>query len=406
MPIVIGVVLRTAGKLYYFDPGSEHYERGERVLVETARGLELGCVKLPPHDVSEENITPPLKSVVRRALDDDLQREAFNREREARAMEVCKRLVAKLELAMRLIDAQYTFDGSNVLIHFLADNRVDFRELVRELARELRTRIELRQVGVRDEARLLGGYGICGRGLCCATFLTNFTPVAINTAKEQGLALNPQKISGMCGRLMCCLAYEHECYKIEGKGLPRVNSVVATARGTGKVTKLNVLARQVEVTIPDLPSPVWFPVSELSCPAAGEAVAIPAEADEMEGNGEIAEALEIDGMIETILGSAPVVRGAESSPEAIDSPASPPDERRRPRRRRRKKTPGTASAATDPPSPPPSNEEAAAPKRSRSRRRRPRNPAAAAPTAPMPPANEAPPPAEGQASPRRRRRRR
>ncbi len=272
MPIVVGITLRTAGKLYYFDPGTEKYLREERVLVETARGPEIGTIKLPPHPVSDDQIVPPLKGILRRATDADLRRDTLNRERETHALTVCKRLISKFNFPMRLIDAQYTFDSSHVLLHFLADNRVDFRELVRELAHELHTRIELRQVGVRDEAKLLGGYGLCGRHLCCATFLPNFAPVAINLAKEQGLALNPQKISGMCGRLMCCLTFEHECYKALGAELPALNAVIETARGTGKVTKLNILARQVEVTIPDLPAPVWFSHEELtgvvSCAAA------------------------------------------------------------------------------------------------------------------------------------------
>ena len=174
---------------------------------------------------------------------------------------------------MRLIDAQFTFDNSHVLIHFLADNRVDFRELVRELAHELHTRIELRQVGVRDEAKLLGGYGLCGRQICCATFLPNFAPVAINLAKEQGLALNPQKFLGMCGRLMCCLTFEHECYKALGAELPGLNTVVETARGVGKVTKLNVLARQAEVAFPDLPAPIWYTLDELNAVGNAEPAA-------------------------------------------------------------------------------------------------------------------------------------
>ena len=230
MPIVVGITLRTAGKLYYFNPGTEKYLREERVLVETARGLEIGIIKLPPHEVSDEQIVPPLKGVLRRATAADLHRDALNRERETHALEVCKRLISKLTLPMRLIDAQYTFDSSHVLIHFLSENRVDFRELVRELAHELHTRIELRQVGVRDEAKLLGGYGLCGRHLCCATFLPNFAPVAINLAKEQGLALNPQKISGMCGRLMCCLTFEHECYKSIGAELPALNAIIETSQ--------------------------------------------------------------------------------------------------------------------------------------------------------------------------------
>jgi len=263
MPIVVGITLRTAGKIYYFDPGTEHYLRDERVLVETARGPEIGTVKQPPFEVGDDQIVPPLKQVIRRVTKADHARETYNREREANALEACKRLVTKFNLPMRLIDAQYTFDSSHVLIHFLADNRIDFRELVRELAHELHTRIELRQVGVRDEARLLGGYGMCGRTLCCASFLSNFAPVAIGLAKEQGLALNPQKISGMCGRLMCCLTYEHECYKEFSAELPHLNATVETPRGTGKVTKLNVLSQQIEVAITDLPGPIWFTLEEL-----------------------------------------------------------------------------------------------------------------------------------------------
>ncbi|HEX2948885.1 MAG TPA: stage 0 sporulation family protein [Armatimonadota bacterium] len=264
MPIVVGISLRTAGKIYYFDPGDEHYCHGERVLVETARGPELGTVKVTPREVAEEQIVPPLKPVVRRATAADITRDSLNREREEHAVDVCKRLVDKLNLPMRLIGAQYTLDGSHVLIFFLSENRVDFRELVRELAHELHSRIELRQVGVRDEAKLLGGYGICGRKLCCSAFLDNFAPVAISMAKDQGLALNPQKISGNCGRLMCCLAFECDQYRTERADLPKLNATLETSRGVGKVTKLNVLSRQIEVTIPELPAPLWFSFDDLT----------------------------------------------------------------------------------------------------------------------------------------------
>jgi cell fate regulator YaaT (PSP1 superfamily) len=218
---------------------------------------------MPPLEVSADEVVSPLKPVIRRATAEDISRESLTREREVHALDACKRLVAKLNLPMRLIDAQYTFDGAHLLIHFLADNRVDFRELVRELARELHTRIELRQVGVRDEAKLLGGFGMCGRPLCCATYMNNFAPVAINMAKAQGLALNPQKISGLCGRLMCCLAFEYDHYKEVRVDLPRVNSQVRTPHGVGKVTKLNVLAKQVEVTIPEASAPMWVPVEDV-----------------------------------------------------------------------------------------------------------------------------------------------
>jgi len=351
MPIVVGVSLRTAGKIYYFDPGTAQYDRDERVLVETARGLELGCVKLPPHEVSDEQIVPPLKNVVRRATGDDLARDAFNRDWEANALAVCKRLVDKLSLPMRLIDAQYTFDGSHVLIHFLADNRVDFRELVRMLAHELHTRIELRQVGVRDEAKLLGGHSICGRQLCCSTFLANFVPVAINTAKEQGLALNPQKISGMCGRLMCCLAFEHECYREVGKDLPRMNSVVSTPRGAGKVTKLNVLARQVEVNIPELPGPLWFPVTDLNFAASAEPAAV-----ECPGCDELEEDAALANLEEPLAELAPdpvtvTVAGGGEEQSAI----SPEQPRRHSRHRRRKSGAPAAQQQAAPPAAEPSN---------------------------------------------------
>ncbi|OPZ85492.1 MAG: hypothetical protein BWY76_01391 [bacterium ADurb.Bin429] len=263
MPIIVGISLRVAGKIYSFDPGNESYYLGERVLVETSRGTELGTVRQPPYEVPNEQVPQGLKRVLRRATDADLRKDAANRDRETHALEACRRHIERLSLPMRLIDAQYTFDGSHVLINFQAESRVDFRELVRELGRELHTRIELRQVGVRDEAKLLDGYGMCGRRLCCSAFLTSFAPVGINMAKAQGLALNPQKISGACGRLMCCLAFEHEHYSELRVGMPKMNARIDTPRGAGKVTKVNALARQVEVTIPGEDSPIWFSMDEL-----------------------------------------------------------------------------------------------------------------------------------------------
>jgi len=407
------VSLRTAGKIYYFDPGTEEYDREERVLVETARGVELGCVKLSPHEVSDEQIVPPLKNVVRRASGDDLARDAFNRERETVALESCKRLVVKLNLPMRLIDAQYTFDGSHVLIHFLADNRVDFRELVRELAHDLHTRIELRQVGVRDEAKLLGGYGICGRQLCCSAFLSNFVPVAINTAKEQGLALNPQKISGMCGRLMCCLAFEHECYREVGKGLPRMNSMVVTPRGNGKVTKLNVLARQVEVAIPEMPGPMWFPADELTFSTpGGEHVAVVAGC----GGCCATQAKEatLDQPDVTVPPVEPpmIIISGNGGDEPGDS--EEPHRRRRRRGRRSGAPAGLPQAGQQQAAPPPSGVPADGPAQPqgspRPRRRRPRHHSA---DAPMPlaaqsasPGGAVPQTANPDGSGQRRRRRR
>lgn len=338
MPIVVGVSLRTAGKIYFFDPGDGEYFLGERVLVETARGAELGSLRLPAHEVSDEQVVAPLKPVIRRATADDIARDAANRDREAHAVEVCKRLVEQFNLPMRLIDAQFTFDGAHVLIHFFSENRVDFRELVRELARDLRCRIELRQVGVRDEAKLLGGFGICGRTLCCSTFLSNFSPVAINMAKAQGLALNPQKISGTCGRLMCCLAYEYDHYRDAAAALPRVNAQVQTPQGMGKVVKLNVLSGQVEVYIPGDTSTIWYTAAELglappqqpqhSCCGAAGACGGCGHHNEAEGD-ETPEPAEL-------------ITAAVDDDAEVGADAATEDNPARRRRRRRKKPAGVA----------------------------------------------------------------
>lgn len=236
MPIVAGVRFRAAGKLYYFDPDKEQYQAGEKVIVETVRGLEFGEVAIPNREVPDEQITAPLKRIVRRAARKDEEQLAANRAREKEALSICEGKIKEHNLPMSLVDGEYTFDGQKLIFYFTAESRVDFRELVRDLAGTFRTRIELRQIGVRDEAKMLGGLGPCGRAICCATFLGEFQPVSIRMAKEQNLSLNPTKISGLCGRLMCCLRYESEQYA-EAKGAPReVGTLVVEADEKGEAT--------------------------------------------------------------------------------------------------------------------------------------------------------------------------
>ena len=213
MTRVIGVRFRPAGKIYFFAPGKYEIKTGDKVIVETARGVEFGSVVSGPKDVEDDKVTQPLKPVIRIATKDDIRKEEKNREKEKEAFEICLEKIRKHGLEMKLIDAEYTFDNNKVLFYFTADGRIDFRELVKDLASVFRTRIELRQIGVRDETKIRGGIGICGRPLCCHTYLTEFAPVSIKMAKEQNLSLNPSKISGVCGRLMCCLTNEEETYE-------------------------------------------------------------------------------------------------------------------------------------------------------------------------------------------------
>ena len=241
MPIVVGVSFRKAEKLHFFDPGTEELKPGEAVLAHTSRGLELGEVKLGPAEVAEGELSQPLKAVLRRATAEDLDRHLHNQAREEEALAICRAKIAEHGLPMKLISAERTFDGSRITVHFSAEGRVDFRQLVRDLARTLKCRIELRQVGVRDETKLRGGIGPCGQELCCARFLSSFQPVGIRMAKEQDLSLNPAKISGLCGRLMCCLGYEYENYRELRRGLPRLGATVQTAQGRGKLVELNLL---------------------------------------------------------------------------------------------------------------------------------------------------------------------
>lgn len=250
MTSVIGVRFRTAGKIYYFGPNNIEFKRSEHVIVETARGVEFGTVVLPNMEVEDEKITQPLKSVIRKATPEDIEKEKKNREKEKEAYKICQEKILKHELDMKLINAEYTFDNNKVLFYFTADGRVDFRELVKDLAGVFRTRIELRQVGVRDETKILGGMGICGRPLCCHIYLSDFAPVSIKMAKEQSLSLNPTKISGICGRLMCCLKNEADVYEELNKKLPRIGDLVTASDGLkGEVRDVNVLKQTVKVIV-------------------------------------------------------------------------------------------------------------------------------------------------------------
>ena len=247
---VIGVRFRAAGKIYFFSPGKLEIKKGDSVIVETARGVEFGRVVTGPKDVPEEDVVQPLKSVIRIATDQDRKTEEKNREKEKEAFQICLEKIRKHGLEMKLIDAEYTFDNNKVLFYFTADGRIDFRELVKDLAAVFRTRIELRQIGVRDETKIRGGIGICGRPLCCNTYLSEFAEVSIKMAKEQNLSLNPTKISGVCGRLMCCLTNEEETYEHLNSQLPAVGDTVTTPEGlSGVVNSLSVLRKLVKVIV-------------------------------------------------------------------------------------------------------------------------------------------------------------
>ena len=250
MTTIIGVRFRNMGKVYYFGPKSLNIEAGDHVIVETARGVEYGSVVLGPREVEDNRIVQPLKEVIRIATPKDDAREESNRRKEKEAFQICQKKIAAHNLDMKLIDAEYTFDNNKVLFYFTADGRVDFRELVKDLASVFKTRIELRQIGVRDETKILGGIGICGRPLCCHTYLSEFAPVSIKMAKEQNLSLNPTKISGTCGRLMCCLKNEQETYEYLNKKLPGNGDLVSTPEGIlGEVQSVNVLRQLVKVVV-------------------------------------------------------------------------------------------------------------------------------------------------------------
>lgn len=249
MTTVIGVRFKKAGKVYYFDPGEVWPKAGDQVVVETSRGVELGEVIAGAREVDDDQIVSPLKKVIRVATPEDVRRAEFNQNREQEARRVCHERIQHHKLEMKLVDVEYTFDGSKIIFYFTANGRVDFRELVKDLASVFKMRIELRQIGVRDEAKMLGGLGSCGRPICCGAFLGDFQPVSIKMAKEQNLSLNPTKISGQCGRLMCCLKYEQDHYEAALKRLPRVGREGMTPDGPGTILDINVIREKVRVRV-------------------------------------------------------------------------------------------------------------------------------------------------------------
>ena len=265
MAQVIGVRFKDVGKIYYFDPDGISLSMGESVIVETARGIECGEVAMEERTLTDDEIVHPLKKIMRKANQDDLKKVDKNKEKEKKAFEICLKKIEDHKLEMKLVDVEYTFDNNKILFYFTADGRVDFRELVKDLAAVFRTRIELRQIGVRDEAKMLGGLGICGKPFCCSTFLGEFQPVSIKMAKEQGLSLNPTKISGTCGRLMCCLKFEQEAYSDLLKKTPKIGAVVDTPEGRGVIIDQNLLTGKLTVRMNRAPeaAPMVFSVKDV-----------------------------------------------------------------------------------------------------------------------------------------------
>ena len=267
MAEVIGVRFKEVGKVYYFDPNGIQMKKGDMAIVETARGVECGEVAMENREIEDKDIVHPLKKMIRKATQGDLKKVEENRKKERHAFEICEKKILDHKLEMKLVDVEYTFDNNKILFYFTADGRVDFRELVKDLASVFRTRIELRQIGVRDEAKMMGGLGICGRPFCCTSFLGEFQPVSIKMAKEQGLSLNPVKISGTCGRLMCCLKYEEDVYEELNKKLPFVGDIISTPDGTGEILSTNVLMQQVKAAVRktenDPPTIAFYHVDEI-----------------------------------------------------------------------------------------------------------------------------------------------
>ena len=263
MQNVVGIDFQKSGKMEYYSPKNFDLNVNDWVVVESKRGLEMGRVKYAPLDVADEDVTLPLKEIVRHATDEDLSQYEQNEKDAEEAMTLCKNTIQQQSLEMRLVNCEFTLDKSKVIFNFTSDERVDFRKLVKVLAQKLKTRIELRQIGVRDEAKLLGGIGPCGRSLCCATFLGDFEPVSIKMAKDQNLSLNPTKISGACGRLMCCLKYENDYYEEARAQLPDVGEAIKTPEGNGKVIGLNILDISMQVKVEGLEQPLEYKMEEL-----------------------------------------------------------------------------------------------------------------------------------------------
>ncbi len=266
MAEVIGVRFKEVGKVYYFDPNGKKLSIDDTVIVETARGVECGKVAIENKEVDDKQIVHPLKKLVRKATKEDMKRITENKKKEKEALKICEKKIAEHGLEMKLVDVEYSFDNSKILFYFTADGRVDFRSLVKDLASAFRTRIELRQIGVRDESKMLGGLGVCGRPFCCSSFLGDFHPVSIKMAKEQGLSLSPTKISGTCGRLMCCLKYEQEAYADLLKRTPKVGAIVKTPLGRGLVVESNLISSTLKVKMdntPDDAAPQTFKVKQV-----------------------------------------------------------------------------------------------------------------------------------------------
>ena len=277
MATVIGVRFKKAGKVYYFDPNEIWPKPGDSVIVETARGVEFGEVVTGARTVSDEQIVTPLKKVVRIATEEDIRRAEYNARREEEAFRICQEKVARHKLEMKLVSVEYTFDNSKIIFYFTANGRVDFRELVKDLASVFKMRIELRQIGVRDEAKMLGGLGSCGRPICCGAFLGDFQPVSIKMAKEQNLSLNPTKISGLCGRLMCCLKYEQDTYEQTLKRIPRVGKDIVTPDGVGVIAEINAIKEMVKVrirTADDSFDVREYPIDDVRRPGPGDSAAV------------------------------------------------------------------------------------------------------------------------------------
>ena len=285
MTTVISVRFRSGSKTYYFDPGELTIHAGDDVVVETAQGPEFAQCVEGNHEVSDDAVVKPLRSVLRIATDNDRHTAAYNRSREKEAFDICQRKILQHGLEMKLVRVECSFDGSKILFFFTADGRVDFRELVKDLAGVFRSRIELRQIGVRDEAKMLGGLGICGRPFCCASFLGEFQPVSIKMAKEQGLSLNPTKISGACGRLMCCLKYEQDAYEDLLRSTPKVGAIVQTAEGRGRVTEVNLLTGELKVHLDRAEEGAVTPFhkTQVKTLRDGRIAVEKAEADELKG---------------------------------------------------------------------------------------------------------------------------
>ena len=285
MAQVIGVRFKDVGKIYYFDPLDLEIIKGSRVIVETARGVECGEVAMERKEVSDEGLVQPLKPVIRVATKEDLKKVEENHEKEKQAFDICLKKIADHKLDMKLVEVEYTFDNSKVLYYFTAEGRVDFRELVKDLASVFRTRIELRQIGVRDEAKMLGGLGVCGKPFCCSTFLSSFQPVSIKMAKEQGLSLNPVKISGTCGRLMCCLKFEQDAYLDLLRTIPKVNAIVITPEGKGTVIDQNLLTGILTIRLDKAPdaAPATFHAKQVKVIKDGQIRVNKEELEQLKG---------------------------------------------------------------------------------------------------------------------------